>query len=402
MLATAGSDPAFAESPSEEKKQALDELRGRIDKLQQELGRREDSRNEVADQLKTSETAISEVNRTLGRLTREHATLSQTLIALGPRRATTQTTIKRERELLARLIRYQYSHGNADAIRLVLSGEDVGLVERRLAYLGYVSRSRSALIETINRSLAELAEVEKDALDRRDDISNNAVLQQQARTALEAERVARQKVMNRIKVDITNSRREIGRLKRDEDRLSKLVDQLARALAEQSSARTEARRRASPPTTPERRRVPGEAVTAVADGGFVGRAFATLRGKLKLPVRGELAGRFGAPREEGGVTWKGLFIRASEGQGVRAVADGQVVYADWFRGYGNLLIVDHGNGYLSLYGNNESVLKTVGETVRSGEVIASVGSSGGAVESGVYFELRRNSKPFDPMRWVGR
>ena len=121
-----------------------------------------------------------------------------------------------------------------------------------------------------------------------------------------------------------------------------------------------------------------------------------------MPARGELKGRFGNPREDGGVTWKGLFIRAEVGQTVKAVADGRVVYADWLRGFGNLLIVDHGGGYMSLYGNNESLLKQVGDKTQSGETVASVGSTGGALESGVYFELRHEGKPFDPMKWVGR
>jgi septal ring factor EnvC (AmiA/AmiB activator) len=143
-------------------------------------------------------------------------------------------------------------------------------------------------------------------------------------------------------------------------------------------------------------------VENVADGSFVGRTFQTLKGKLKLPVRGELQGRFGSPREDGGVTWKGLFIKADNGHAVHSVADGQVVFADWLRGFGNLLIVDHGSGYMSLYGNNESLLKQVGDATQSGETVASVGSSGGALQTGVYFELRYEGKPFDPMKWVGK
>jgi murein hydrolase activator len=110
--------------------------------------------------------------------------------------------------------------------------------------------------------------------------------------------------------------------------------------------------------------------------------------------------RYGGPREESGATWKGLFIRAAAGDTVRAVADGQVVYADWLRGFGNLLILDHGKGFMSLYAYNDGLLRQVGEKVRSGDPLASVGNSGGMPESGLYFELRRDGKPFDPMRWV--
>jgi len=117
-------------------------------------------------------------------------------------------------------------------------------------------------------------------------------------------------------------------------------------------------------------------------------------------VREELTGRFGAPRGAAGIEAKGVFIRAPEGQPVRAVARGQVVYADWMRGFGNLLIVDHGESYLSIYANNESLLKELGEAVASGEAIATTGSSGGNEETGLYFEMRHLGRAFDPLRWV--
>jgi septal ring factor EnvC (AmiA/AmiB activator) len=138
----------------------------------------------------------------------------------------------------------------------------------------------------------------------------------------------------------------------------------------------------------------------VADASSSAQAFEALKGKLRLPVRGELLGRFGTPREEPGSTWKGLFIKAASGEVVKAVADGLVVYADWLRGFGNLLILDHGKGFMSLYAYNDGLLRQVGERVRAGDSIAAVGASGGAADSGLYFELRRDGKPFDPMPWV--
>jgi len=141
-------------------------------------------------------------------------------------------------------------------------------------------------------------------------------------------------------------------------------------------------------------------VERVADASLAAKPFASLKGRLKLPVRGELVGQFGAPREESGAPWKGVFIRSVTGETVHAIADGRVVYADWLRGFGNLLILDHGEGYMSLYANNEGLVRQVGETVRSGDPVARVGASGGHEESGLYFELRRDGKPFDPMKWV--
>jgi len=126
-----------------------------------------------------------------------------------------------------------------------------------------------------------------------------------------------------------------------------------------------------------------------------------LRGQLRLPVKGTIAGRFGSPRAEGGGSWKGVFIRAAEGAEVKAVAAGAVVFSDWLRGFGNLLIIDHGNDFLSVYGNNESLLVAVGANVKGGESVATVGNSGGNPESGLYFELRHRGQPFDPLKWAG-
>ena len=377
-----------------DKKADLNQLRERIENLQRDLAKSEESRSEVADALQTSEKAISEVNRGLLALSQEQRQLSQSLADLKRTINAGRADVARQQGLLERMIRHQYMFGSADALRLMLNGEDVALVARQIHYFGYVSRSRASLIETLKQSLAALASLEAANSLKQLELSANADAQKQARAALQSERLARQKVFTKIKAEINRNRLEIGRLKRDEDRLTQLIEQLAKALAKDREDRKDKR---SDRIQPKRM-----AVDSDADGTFIGRAFLTLRGKLKLPTRGELKGRFGSPREDGGVTWKGIFIRAETGQTVKAVADGRVVYADWLRGFGNLLIVDHGGGYMSLYGNNESLLKQIGERAQSGETVASVGSTGGALESGVYFELRYEGKPFDPMNWVAR
>jgi septal ring factor EnvC (AmiA/AmiB activator) len=119
-----------------------------------------------------------------------------------------------------------------------------------------------------------------------------------------------------------------------------------------------------------------------------------------MPVRGELVGRFGSPRSDSGLTWRGLFIQAPAGREVKAVAPGRIVFADWLRGFGNLLILDHGDGFMSLYGNNEALLGSLGDSVRGGEAVATVGASGGNTATGLYFELRHQGKPFDPLGWL--
>ena len=176
------------------------------------------------------------------------------------------------------------------------------------------------------------------------------------------------------------------------------MEEIARSLAAKPVPRKEPAPRKEA-ASPKKK---GSTIDEVADASAASKAFASLKGRLRLPVKGELMNRYGSPREDGGTKWSGLFIRTGTGELVRAVADGRVVYADWLRGFGNLLILDHGSGYMSLYGYNEGLLRQVGERVSGGDPVTQVGASGGAEESGLYFELRHDGRPFDPMRWVAR
>jgi septal ring factor EnvC (AmiA/AmiB activator) len=210
--------------------------------------------------------------------------------------------------------------------------------------------------------------------------------QENQRKELQTLQKQHKKVLNKLAVQIKSQRGEISKLKRDEKRLSDLVQRLARIIPATPRAK---------PVTPAPRRN-----EAVPMAGFDGGNFAALKGRLRLPIRGEISNRFGSPREDSGLSWKGLFIRSKEGEAVKSVAGGRVVFADWLRGFGNLLIVDHGDGYMSLYGNNQALLKKVGDTVGSGDPLATVGNSGGNPEHGLYFELRYQSKPLDPLGWA--
>ena len=215
-------------------------------------------------------------------------------------------------------------------------------------------------------------------------------------------------MLQKLSVKIQQQRQEITNLKRNERSLTQLVERLNRLMAQQAereAARARAAQQAQKKQKTEksaagqpRRPVAVNTDTPVALGSP--QPFARLKGSLHLPVAGELMNRFGAPREGGGLSWKGLFIRAAQGTAVKAIAAGQVVFAEWLRGFGNLIIVDHGDGYMSLYSNNESLYKQVGERVQPGDTIAAVGNSGGQPDSGLYFELRHQSRPVHPLDWV--
>ena len=259
-----------------------------------------------------------------------------------------------------------------EALRVALSGDDPAAIPRQLRYTGYVSHAAAAQLAAYRSGLEDLERLGREAEERRSRLRAVEQASRADRAKLVAERRTRQVVLERVAFEVRASRREMRVLRADESRLARLVEEIGRVRVE---------------LEPEAAASPKRA------------AFSSLRGKLRLPVRGELTGRFGAPRGAG-IEAKGVFIRAPEGRPVKAIAAGQVVFADWMRGFGNLLIVDHGDAYLSIYANNESLLKQVGENVMTGESVATIGSSGGNEETGLYFEMRHLGRAFDPMRWV--
>jgi len=219
---------------------------------------------------------------------------------------------------------------------------------------------------------------------------------------LEQQKQEKSKVLSSLASKIAAQRGEIKKLKRDENNLSNLVEKLAKIAASKAKKKIAKKPNKNKPNSENTDEKIGEPLASneeTPDSSYSGISFASLKGKLKLPVRGELTNRFGSAREDSGVSWKGLFIKAAEGADVKSVASGRVVFADWMRGFGNLIIVDHGAGYMSLYGNNQAVLKHEGDEVNAGDTIAAVGNSGGNESNGLYYELRRQSKPFDPMSW---
>jgi septal ring factor EnvC (AmiA/AmiB activator) len=228
------------------------------------------------------------------------------------------------------------------------------------------------------------------------------------------EQARRKRALERASKEIVTQKQSIARLERDDQRLGTLIDQISKVLAEQARRDAErarqqaareaaARRSARAQEAPKGQERESAPPPTTAFGPPSSANFAQLKGKLSLPVQGAVTARFGSPRRgDGGAgpTWKGVFVKAPAGAPVRAVGDGQVVFADWLRGFGNLLVIDHGDGYLSIYGNNEALLRNAGDRVAVGDTVASVGNTGGSETPGLYFELRFQGRPFDPLGWV--
>lgn len=365
-------------------KDQLRELRERIEAVQKRLAESEESRASAADALKNSERAISETNRKLYHLSGQRRTANSSLSRLQAQAREVEADIAQEQRSLGQLLYRQYLSGQSDAIKLVLNREDPNEIARQLHYLGYVSRARAELLASLRDNLSQLDKLT--GATRRKSTELRSLQDEEARQKqrLEQEQAERQRVYAEVSSDILKSRKQLSTLKKDEERLTALMERLAKEAAARAKKK------------------PGKRLAnkALPDADTGSGDFRQLKGRLRLPVIGELTNRFGSPRQDSGLSWKGLFIAAKTGREVKAVAGGKIVYADWLRGFGNLLILDHGDGYMSLYGNNESLLKQAGEDANPGDTIASVGVSGGNPESGLYFELRYQGKPFDPLPWV--
>lgn len=392
--------------------QDLQELRERIEELKKELAGQEESKAEVSDALKDSEQAISESNRTLSELSHAQRQARAELNSLQNKSTAVQASVKRRQGQLKKLLTARYIHSAQDSTALLLSGKDPAEISRLLRYYQYIARAHGQGIQALRGDLLELNALTEQVRTKNAELQSVATKARQEKVQLENKRQSKKQVLSRIGDEIKKNRKEINTLKRDEARLTQLIERLALIIKRKEEARQAAiRAQALKREAEVKRQKPGDAskkpsVVArndiLPDDDLDGLAFAKLRGRLRLPVRGELTNRFGSPRSDSGMSWSGLFIRAPEGQEVKAVAAGRLVFADWLRGFGNLAVIDHGTGYMSVYGNNDALLKQVGDKVQGGETVASVGNSGGNPESGLYFELRHRGKPFDPMAWVAR
>ena len=458
LLSVALSDSAFAQRQTDRSRQkAVAEkqrvgIQQKLEAIKRDIARTEDARADAADELAESEAAISDANRALRDLAEEQDLTSTRLHELSTQGERLQQTIVNQKKQLSQLLREHYVAGNEDRIKLLLSGDNPNRINRDLQLMAYVSQAQAKLLGSLRANLAEV-EANRDKVENAQlELQEIAGEQQQQKQTLEKEKAKRTALLQNLSTKLADQRKQVDRLQRDEQRMSGLVDRLSRLIREQAEAerrrqaalaaakakaeaeekaRALARAKAAaekaereriarqngkpstpmrPEPEPEPPKVaeqpkpetkpsePPQQEVALAPPAPPG-AFAALKGRLVAPVSGTIAARFGSRRGEG-PTWKGMFIKAPEGTEVRAVAPGRIVHASWLRGWGNLIIIDHGGEYLSTYGNNSAMLKRVNDMVKAGEVIASAGNTGGNEESGLYFELRHRGQPFDPAAWV--
>ena len=399
---------SFAAKKIDAAKEDLSDIQSKIQALKKELDNNQAAHKDAADALKDSETAISAANQKLHDINHKQQQNKTTLNSLKKQSLNINDKLGAQQQDLSRLLKQQYMHGNQSYTQLILQDKNPSEIARDVQYFSYIAKAHAKVIDNMQSNLAKVKVLNDKTASALQEVADLKAKQEVEKKTLVAQSQEKAKVVSSLSSQIASQRKQIDKLKRDEQSLSNLVEHLAKIVPSVKRHKKTKKHAPDVDMTENVDKKPtknGDKKTVIANNetlpsnDFAGINFASLRGKLHLPVRGEVSNRFGASREDTGVSWKGLFIKSAEGSDVKSVADGRVVFADWMRGFGNLIIVDHGNGYMSLYGNNQAVLKHVGEEVDAGDTIASVGNSGGNESNGLYYELRRNSQPFDPLSW---
>ncbi|MBI3545034.1 MAG: peptidoglycan DD-metalloendopeptidase family protein [Gammaproteobacteria bacterium] len=347
----------------------LQQLRARIETLQQTLNETRGKRDVVREEVRDLERRIGDLLNGLRLTDQQLQADEKKLQDLKNRAARERANLLAHQQQLARQIYTAYVSGRQEYPKLLLNQEDPAAVSRVLVYYGYLNRRRTERIESTRASLTQVEILESQIQKHSRELATLYNSQREQKAAWEVSRTRRNELLASLNREVRGQGQEIERLHADEKRLEQLLAELKTALPQ---------------------------TLAPPEGAA---HFAKWRGRLSLPTQGQIVARYGTQKSLGQLKWRGLLISGREGQNVISVFPGRVVYADWLRGFGLLLILEHGDGYMTLYGHNQSLRKGIGDRVEAGEIIASLGNTGDAAQPGLYFEIRQNGEPRDPLIW---
>jgi septal ring factor EnvC (AmiA/AmiB activator) len=346
----------------------LRQLRTRIEGLQKNLEQTRDQRDAARNALRPIEQRIGRQVNQLRTTKVQLRKASGQLAQLKSQRQATRSGLARQRAVLGKHARAAYVLGRQDYLKLLLNQQDPAAISRMMTYYRYFTEARAGRIDRLQRELAQLSRLEGRVRQRASTLAAIEARREHETAALKKSRQTRATLVASLNRELRSQGQEIARLKRNERRLENLLVDLPESLPEAG----------------------------------IGGSFRRQRGRLPLPVRGKVTARFGTRRPHGDLLWKGIFLATGRGREVKSVYGGRVVFADWLPGYGLLLILEHGDGYMTLYGNNESLFSRTGDRVKAGQVIAFTGNTGNIARTGLYFEVRHQGKPRDPLRWCRR
>jgi septal ring factor EnvC (AmiA/AmiB activator) len=366
------SGPGIAEEDglAKVKERELERVRERISELKGRMDDRAAERDRITAELQAAEVLIAEQRIQLAEFERQKAISENRITELETRVRAREAELGRETDLLAAQVRAAYTNGRQERIKLLLNQQDPASLGRMMAYYRYLSEHRGHNIDAVNEHLSELASLHGEAAGERDRLATLARARQAELARLDKAQGQRKDLLLSLKAKMQEEGTEIERLAAEEKDLTRLIAELTSILSDYP-------------------------ITSDAP-------FTELKGGLTWPVAGTLLHDFGQPRAGGTLKWNGVVLEAPRGREVRAIYHGRVVFADWLAGLGLLVIVDHGEGYMTLYGYNETTLKSAGDWVAPGDVIATVGDSGGQPRASLYFEIRQGAKPIDPRGWITR
>lgn len=358
------------ENLSKIKERELEDVREQISDLKRSMDAAASERDKLSNDLQDAEVSISQKRLRLKDLERERAFTEKRRVSLDREIAQREAELDRESNELSDQLRAAYMSGKQERLKLLLNQQDPATLGRVMSYYRYLNDYRSGNIETVLTRIDELAKLHSQVAAEEARLTDIAKTRYDELSKLDAAQQQRQTLLVSLKEKIADEGREVDRLAAQEKDLARLIAELTSILSDYPIGSED--------------------------------PFSEHKGRLTWPVAGTLIHDFGQPRVGGRLKWNGVVLSAPRGREVRAVYHGRVAFADWLAGLGLLVIVDHGDGYMTLYGYNETILKNAGDWVAPGDVIATVGDSGGQPQAALYFEIRSGTKPVNPRQWVTR
>ena len=352
-----------------QKESALKVLKSKISKLQQTIEVKEDSKSRYTKQLKRIETDLAIINRKIRASNIKIDNKQAELKSLRKSRKDHQLQLSEENSVLAKQVYTAFTLGKQEKVKLLFSQKNPAVLQRNLVYYEYFSNARAELISKVKHSITKILEAEAGIEKARQDLEKGRRSLKKQMVELNKSSAKRKTIISSLNKQLKQQGGNLTRLEDEATQLQNLLGSIQDILIDAPE--------------PELDR----------------RPFDRLKGQLAWPVKGKVKKLFGRHKPLSDLRWQGIMIYAAAGNHVKAVSRGRIAFSDWLRGLGNLIIIDHGNSYLSLYGHNESLFKSAGEWVESGDIISSIGSSGGQDKSGLYFEIRKKGIPQNPTRW---
>ncbi len=397
--------PLAVAAEKAETQSQLDQLKKEISNLQGMLKQFKDERSKLQGDLRKSEQEVGSTEKRVRELQQQLDQQEQELQKMQQQRQQLEQQRSSQRTAIEQQVRNAYALGRQSKMKALLNQQEPATLSRALTYYDYFNRARAEQIDGYVALLVELDELQPQIESRAGKLRSARDDLDQRRRELDRARSERERALAKLNATIKSKDQEYQQLAQDRSALEAVLKKIERAAAAAAAAAAKQKQQQTAKSTPTPAGKPasggGFAVTATSPVAG-NQPFAQLRGQLPWPVAGKAVNRFGAQRGNSPLRWQGINIAAREGETVRAVHGGKVVFADWLRGSGLLLIVDHGGGFLTLYAHNQSLLRNVGDTVRGGDAVATVGNSGGQAQAGLYFEIRRHGVPSDPTAWCRR